>query len=142
MPASTAPDAAGFTCARRQVLLGAGAGGVVLVVAGCGGASGKPSGTSGSAGLIALKDVPSDSAVSVRDSTGRRLLLTRSGGTLKALDAKCTHEGCTVAAKGADLQCPCHGSAFTLTGQVTQGPAPTALHPVAVKIVSGQVELA
>jgi len=93
-------------------------------------------------GIIALSDVPKDSAVTVMDSTGRTLLLTQSGGKLTALDATCTHMACTVAPSGDHLACPCHGSMYTLTGQVTQGPAPKALNPVSVKVVSGQVELA
>jgi cytochrome b6-f complex iron-sulfur subunit len=137
-------------CARRQLLLGAGVGGVALVAAcssssssGNAGTSTSTSGGGGSsAGLLALAKVPSDSAVSVQDSSGRSLLLTQSGGKLTALDATCTHQGCTVSPAGPELVCPCHGSQFTLTGAVTSGPAPTALHVVAVKVVSGQVELA
>lgn len=93
-------------------------------------------------GIIALSAVPADTAVSVKDPTGRTLLVTQSGGKLTALDATCTHQGCTVAPNGAALACPCHGSTFTLTGAVTQGPAPTALHTVAVKASGGQVVLA
>ncbi len=138
------------TCARRQLLLGAGVGGVALVAAcSSSSSSGNPGtaatsggGGGGSGGIIALAKVPSDSAVSVQDSTGRILLLTQSGGKLTALDATCTHQGCTVSPAGQELMCPCHGSQFTLTGAVTSGPAPTALHPVAVKVVSGQVVLA
>ncbi len=136
-------------CARRQLLLGAGVGGVALVAACSSSSSSGNSGTGttsggagGSAGIIALAKVPSDTAVSVRDSTGRILLLTQSGGTLTALDSTCTHQGCTVSPAGPALVCPCHGSQFTLTGAVTSGPAPTALHTVAVKVVAGQVELA
>jgi cytochrome b6-f complex iron-sulfur subunit len=136
-------------CARRQLLLGAGVGGVAFVAACSSSSSSGNSGTgassgggSGSAGIIALAKVPSDTAVSVQDSTGRTLLLTQSGGKLTALDATCTHQACTVSPAGPGLACPCHGSQFTLTGAVTAGPAPTALHAVAVKVVSGQVELA
>ena len=49
---------------------------------------------------------------------------------------------CTVAPDGSKLQCPCHGSQYTLTGSVIQGPAPAALNAVSVKVVSGQVVLA
>jgi Rieske Fe-S protein len=46
-----------------------------------------------------------------------------------ALDAKCTHRGCTVkyAPEHNDIECPCHGSTFGLDGSVTTGPATTAL---------------
>jgi Rieske Fe-S protein len=93
-------------------------------------------------GIIALSDVPSDKSVSVKDSTGRTLLITQSGGKLTALDATCTHMQCTVAPDGSKLQCPCHGSQYTLTGSVIQGPAPAALAVVSVKVDSGQVVLA
>jgi cytochrome b6-f complex iron-sulfur subunit len=140
-----------FTCPRRQLLIGAGAGGVALLAAcgssGGGASSGSTPGSgsgasAGSGALIALSSVPSDSAVSVKDPTGRILLITQSGGKLTALDATCTHMQCTVAPSGSMLQCPCHGSQYSLTGSVIQGPAPAALHPVGVKVVSGQVVLA
>ncbi len=86
--------------------------------------------------------MPSDSSVSATDPTGRTLLITQSGGKLTALDATCTHQACTVAPAGTILQCPCHGSQYSLTGSVLQGPAPAALHVVNVKVVSGQVVLA
>jgi Rieske Fe-S protein len=159
---NAAPDtqSAPFVCARRQVLLGASIGGVVLVAAACGGSSSSSgstapaatgtsdssgsSATSGAAatGFIALSKIPSDSSVSVKDPTGRILLMTQSGGKLTALDSTCTHQGCTVAPDGSQLTCPCHGSEYSLTGAVKQGPATIALHTVAVKVVSGQVQLA
>lgn len=40
-----------------------------------------------------------------------------------ALSTKCTHRGCQVEAGSAQLTCPCHGSAFSLTGERLQGPA-------------------
>jgi cytochrome b6-f complex iron-sulfur subunit len=96
-------------------------------------------------GLIAVSAVPSDTAVAVAVpesvSTQKSVLLTQSGGTLTALNATCTHMGCKVAPDGAKLHCPCHQSMFSLTGQVVSGPAPAPLHPVAVKVVDGQVVL-
>lgn len=164
MSDGTAHAPATFDCARRQLLLGAGAAGVALLAAGCGSSgssssssaggtagsgtagSGASSSAAGSSGLIALKDVPSDAAVSVPVSTDvsqqGALLLTQSGGKLTALDATCTHRACKVAPSGSQLMCPCHGSQYTLTGQVTAGPAPSPLHTVAVKVVSEQVVLA
>jgi cytochrome b6-f complex iron-sulfur subunit len=46
-----------------------------------------------------------------------------------ALDSICTHQGCTVEYNaGADnIQCPCHGSVYSKTGTVINGPAPKAL---------------
>jgi Rieske Fe-S protein len=41
----------------------------------------------------------------------------------------CTHQGCSVALDLPNMRfdCPCHGSQFAFTGDVIQGPAPTAL---------------
>ncbi len=157
-----APAPAAFSCARRELLLGAGVGGVALLAA-CGGSSKSASTGTGSgsatapatsggsssatvSGLIKLSDVPSNTAVSVAVPTSvssqGALLITQSGGKLTALDSTCTHMGCKVAPDGGKLQCPCHGSEYTLTGQVTLGPAPSALHPVAVKVDGGEVVLA
>jgi Rieske Fe-S protein len=170
-PATPNGDSGGpFVCARRQILMGAGLGGVALVAAACGSSSGgsgaatTPSAADSSApssaaassaapssgatssaatvqGIIALSEVPTDSSVSVK-ADGKTLLITQSGGKLTALDATCTHQGCTVAPDGDHLACPCHGSQFGLTGDVKSGPATVALHTVAVKVESDQVVLA
>jgi Rieske Fe-S protein len=56
------------------------------------------------------------------------LLLTRlTSGTgpdaIGAIDAVCTHLGCTVLPGQGILQCPCHDSRFDLTGKFLQGAA-------------------
>ena len=53
---------------------------------------------------------------------GRPLIITHTTDGYYALDSFCTHAGCTVQA-GSTLNCPCHGSQFSLTGSVRQGPA-------------------
>ena len=46
-----------------------------------------------------------------------------SATTFTAIDAVCTHEGCTVnGANGAIYVCPCHGSRYNRTGQVRERP--------------------
>jgi cytochrome b6-f complex iron-sulfur subunit len=158
---SSAQTPSTFTCPRRQMLLGAGIGGVALLAAcgssgksnsggsspdtggaSTGGATGGSSTGGTTKGIIALSAVPSNSSVSVKDSTGRILLITLSGGKLTALDSTCTHMQCTVAPDGTILQCPCHGSQYSLTGSVLRGPAPAPLAVVSVKVVGGQVVLA
>lgn len=50
----------------------------------------------------------------------------------RALYMQCTHQGCEVNAYATQLVCPCHGSEFTNTGKVLQGPAEKDLHEFAV----------
>jgi cytochrome b6-f complex iron-sulfur subunit len=59
----------------------------------------------------------------------RFFLLARLTPTeFSALNAVCTHEGCTVSRFAAPLfVCPCHGSRYSTSGEVVQGPAPAAL---------------
>jgi cytochrome b6-f complex iron-sulfur subunit len=55
----------------------------------------------------------------------------------------CTHLGCTVEWK-ADVKhfvCPCHGSEYDATGQVTKGPANRALPTVTVIVKQNQIRL-
>jgi cytochrome b6-f complex iron-sulfur subunit len=58
------------------------------------------------------------------------IIIIRTGDSqYVALTKICTHQGCTVAYNPADtqIQCPCHGSAFTTGGAVVNGPATSAL---------------
>ena len=55
-----------------------------------------------------------------------------SDGALQAVEAACTHLGCIVRhdAERNCWQCPCHGSRFSLDGEVLQGPATRPLAQV------------
>jgi Rieske Fe-S protein len=56
------------------------------------------------------------------------ILIRQSDGTLTALSAVCTHQGCTVAYEGGQIVCPCHGGIFNArTGAVEGGPPPEPL---------------
>ena len=44
-------------------------------------------------------------------------------GEYSALLLECTHKRCEVRPAGNELQCPCHGSVFSLTGEVLESPA-------------------
>jgi cytochrome b6-f complex iron-sulfur subunit len=59
----------------------------------------------------------------------------QDGGFL-AISRKCTHLGCTVPwiEKEKKFKCPCHASAFDITGNVINPPAPRSLDIYAIKI--------
>ena len=57
-------------------------------------------------------------------------------GEVHAVSAACSHMGCLLGWNATDRtwDCPCHGSRFTLTGEVLHGPAVTPLDPVKGKV--------
>lgn len=59
----------------------------------------------------------------------RVLVLEDAHGALHALDARCTHEGCTVRYVPGDalIWCACHNGRFDLDGRVLAGPPPKPL---------------
>jgi Rieske Fe-S protein len=65
----------------------------------------------------------------------RVLVLEDTAGELHALDAKCTHEGCTVRYQpdNALIWCACHNGRFDLEGRVLAGPPPRPLARHAVQ---------
>ncbi|MFT3701864.1 MAG: Rieske (2Fe-2S) protein [Agriterribacter sp.] len=72
----------------------------------------------------------SGSVIVVRTATGN------TPSSFVALSLICTHQQCTVGydASDNDFKCPCHGSEYSITGAVTQGPATNALTKYAVAI--------
>lgn len=58
------------------------------------------------------------------------IIIIRTGDTSYiALSNVCTHQQCTVGYNHGttELICPCHGSKFSTSGAVTNGPAPSSL---------------
>lgn len=51
----------------------------------------------------------------------------RDAQGIYAISAVCTHLGCSIGRAPDGFACPCHGSRFTASGEVTGGPAPRAL---------------
>lgn len=65
----------------------------------------------------------------VRSGTNRILVFEDGSQQIRALDAKCTHEGCTVqfVPGEAVVWCACHNGRFDLDGRVLSGPPPRPL---------------
>lgn len=66
------------------------------------------------------------SAALVQHQSGALLVAHTGGSVFSALSAVCTHEACTVNGYSSSTQrfiCPCHGSVFSITGQVVGGPS-------------------
>lgn len=82
--------------------------------------------------------VATGSLATVQTGLGTFLLARINDTSFAALTAVCTHEGCTVSEKsGTQFRCPCHGSQFTASGQVAQGPASRSLQSFPTQFDNG-----
>lgn len=79
---------------------------------------------SGGSTTVSLASIPVGGAVSASIGSAPILVAQPTAGHVVAFSAVCTHQGCTVAPKERELDCPCHGSRFdATTGDVLTGPA-------------------
>lgn len=83
-------------------------------------------------------DVPVRGALVLPDE---HIAIVNDGASLCALDLRCTHLGCTVKGTPEGFACPCHGSRFTSTGEVTRGPAPRPLRRLQVSRAAGIIRI-
>ena len=141
---------------RRTVLRGVAAGGAVVaggaLLAACGsddttssagsGSESSPTPTSSDGGgkggggdvLVATSEVPDGGGVILSDD---EVVVTQpSTGEFAAFSSICTHEGCEVGdVSGGTINCPCHGSQFSIEdGSVVTGPATAPLPEVEVTV--------
>jgi len=74
----------------------------------------------------------------VRMGNDRVIVFADAQNNLHALDAKCTHEGCTVTYKADEgmVWCACHNGKFAIDGRVIAGPPP---RPLAAYSVEGKL---
>ena len=95
--------------------------------------------------VAALVDVPAGRAI--RFSSGPvEGVVINDGGTVKAVSAVCTHQGCLLLLDAAAhrLRCPCHPTVFSVTGKLLSYSLPTppanlpALH---ARVRDGQIEV-
>ncbi len=120
-------------CSRRALLQGLG----LAALSACGTPT-QPSGTAAACGAnLCLdlndpnnKDLTSAGGALVVDSSTDTIMVVRVSETqVAALSAICTHSGCenTYTSSSMTLDCPCHGSQFSLSGSVLRGPARRSL---------------
>ena len=83
------------------------------------------------------------SAARVESTAGLFLVSRTSVNSFSAIDAVCTHEGCTITgADGEAFVCPCHGSRYNRSGQVLAGPARASLRRYASTFTDGVLTIA
>ena len=92
------------------------------------------SSAAGPAALASTSDVPVGGGKILAD---KKIVITQpKSGEFHGFSAVCTHAGCIVGTvSGGTINCPCHGSKFSITnGSVVNGPAPSPLPPVGIKV--------
>lgn len=74
---------------------------------------------------------------------GKFYLVRLQDGGFLAMGRECTHLGCTVpwVAEDGKFVCPCHASAYDITGRVLSPPAPRPLDLFAVRIENDVVKV-
>lgn len=129
---------------RRNVIAGAGLGLAATALAACSTYGKKPEATAATSApaetlgaptpaavLTKTADVPVGSGVIV-DGT---VVTQPTAGVFKGFSTVCPHKGCDVSKiENGTIDCPCHGSKFSLEGAVVQGPAKDPLKAKAVSV--------
>jgi cytochrome b6-f complex iron-sulfur subunit len=77
-----------------------------------------------------------DGTLTVRAPSDDILVMRTSTTAVQAVSDICTHAGCSVRYDrvGKVLNCPCHGSRFSLTGMVLRGPATRPLKSYTIQL--------
>jgi len=64
-------------------------------------------------------------------------------GTFHGFTIICTHQGCTVTSVSSTINCPCHGSQYSIEdGSVVSGPAPAPLTVVDLTVKGNDISKA
>lgn len=81
-------------------------------------------------------------AALVQSSAGNFLVSRTSQDAFIAVTAVCTHEQCTVTGfQNSRYVCPCHGSQYTTSGTVVQGPATRALQQFTARFANSTLTI-
>jgi Rieske Fe-S protein len=132
-----------------------------LVTAACGG-DGSPTGPSGGGSASDLNVIQGrfanarvqvtttgtplanvGGAARVESNAGLFLVSRTSDTTFTVVDGTCTHEGCSITgATTTQYVCPCHGSRYSLSGQVQEGPARSSLRQYGNTFADGVLSIA
>ncbi len=92
-------------------------------------------GSSGTGGPLSVKetDIPVGSGKIFPDA--QTVITQPKKGEFKAFSSVCTHQGCQVDTITDTINCPCHGSKYSITdGSVVNPPAPKPLPAKTIKV--------
>jgi len=78
--------------------------------------------------------------VYVERITNPFIVFASYGHEIVAVLSTCSHNGCEVRKLRTKFECPCHGSEYDLSGNVTRGPAPEPLQRFSVREVGDNLE--
>ena len=131
---------------RRQTFKGvavAAAGGPLLAACGDGSSTATDSGSPASSGteLGPVSEVPEGGGKIFAD---QKVVVTQPApGEFKGFSSICPHQKCPVTKVTETIDCPCHGSKFSLEdGSVVEGPANTGLSEVELSVEGDSISLA
>ena len=106
-----------------------------------------PGYSTGNASLPLTIDLTNSNYSSLQNSGGSvivdNIIIVNENGSYIALSSICTHQGCTVmySRSGDEFVCPCHGSIFSASGSVLQGPAGVPLKKYTVQVNGNQLTI-
>ncbi len=87
---------------------------------------------------VPLSALPENGVYMIRD---KKAAIIRRQQDIRAISISCTHLGCTLNVANDEFVCPCHGSVFTLEGNVIKGPATKNLPEYSIELSGDNVVL-